>query len=269
MVWEVDERDYRWWWPWATLSAVVFVLVFSCTAFATESEEVSQEQNGVEVSQEQKLDRDMLETIDRIDNKLTNIQRELESEEAEEEEGKESPELVELQHINESIGILIEQNAGEPLPEAQEPLRANGRFVSVAYANVSPTGSYATYAAGVLPKLGWNDDYVFWQESSQSYVFAWGDLSYSSQTFTGDNVRWLRWYWAGQSQGYVLEEDSGSLSLSSAGYTVLSNLSDYPTLVNSSEQIRREVMLYAVVTAAVFSLHHVWTYCIRNRNGTN
>lgn len=274
MVWQVDDTDYKWWWPWAVLASLVFVLVFSTQALAEESESIGPDEVSVtDSSYDDKPIRDRLdgltghvETIGEKLDQLIAIQTPKKETEA---RAPESEELAELKSINENIGILIEQNNQDPdAPKQSESLRAS-TITSVAYGNVSPTTQYATYASNVLPKLGWSDHYVFWQDGQQSYVMAWGDLVYENRTFTGSGCNYLHWYWQSQQAGYVVESGTANISVSSAGYTVLSDLDVWPALPNTgSEVMRREIMLYAVVAVAAASLSCVWGYTLRNRNGT-
>lgn len=276
MVWKVDVNDYKWWWPWAVLTSLVFVLVFCSTAMAEETESIDSGSQDVLVAQtfddgpiRQRIDglTGHVQAIEEKIDQLITIQTP--KEEKTEANAPESEELAELKSINENIGILIEQNNADPdAPQKSDSLRAS-TITSVAYGNVSPTSQYATYASNVLPKLGWSEHYVFWQDGQQSYVMAWGDLGYENRTFTGSGCNYLHWYWQSQQAGYVVESGTANISLSSAGYTVLSDLDVWPALPNQTNEVmRREIMLYSVVAVAAASLAFVWSYTLRNRNGT-
>lgn len=179
-----------------------------------------------------------------------------------EEEAK-SPELEELESINGSIGILIEQNNGEQPVESKA--LAAGRVSLVAYANASPTSQYAEYARGMLQKLGWHDHYCFLQDGQSSYVYVWGDLSVDGAGDIVGEASYVRWYWESNTVGYIMETGTGTVSVSPNSHTVLSDLGVFPAL-DSVEPLRREVMFYAVAACSVYCLHTVWSFLLRYRD---
>lgn len=173
-----------------------------------------------------------------------------------------------LSTISEQL-TTISGNTAEATETATDSLGGT-RAASVtlsAYSNVSPTGAYATYAAGYLPRLGWSDHYCFLQDSNSSYVMVWGDLTKEdATTITGSSCNWVRWYYFQQSTGYIMESGTGAVSISTNDHVVLSDLDGWPMLSGSSDELlRREVMWYAVVGIAVFSLLHVWSFSLRTR----
>lgn len=284
MVWQVDPEDYNTSWPLMALVVIVLVMcsVFSCSCFAwAEGEEVKEDSTqNIEVSVDNSgvvgAIVDLQVSVDRLLTIIEGQERDrildrenLAREKDEQRENKaDSPELTELKSINKNLGILIEQNTGEKYTEEKSVGMSKAATAFVAYGNVSPTNQYAQYAIGLLPTLGWEEHYVFLQDSNQAYTFVWGDLSASgNHTISGSSCSWLRWYWAGQSTGYVLERGAGSVTVSPSQYTLLADIDGWPTLGDGSEVLRREVMLYAVVAVCVFSLASVLRFCVR-RGGT-
>lgn len=179
-------------------------------------------------------------------------------------ENEDSPELTQLKEINDKVGILTN---GQIEPEETElkPVKAAANVTVVAYGNVSPTSQYAHYAAQIVPKMQWNDDYVFVQTANSEYYLFWGDLSQpDSGTITG-TAMWVRWYFTGNTTGYVMQDGSGQVSISTNGYTVLSTKGNYPLLDDGTDMLHKEVTFYALVACALFSLRYVWAFLVRMR----
>lgn len=190
---------------------------------------------------------------------------------------KQQDELDEIDNTQErqldylsSIDDKLTQIYGESdVSEAeQQPVRAES-VQFVAYANASPSGTYYNYSQGLMPRLGLNDHYVYLQDTQSSYVFAYGSFDYDEETktFTGQEITWVRWFNQGAGLGYRVETGQSEVSVTCRDYMVLSDLGDWPLII-SDEMPRREVMIYAVVAIAIYSLHSVWSYTLRNRNGT-
>lgn len=218
----------------------------------------------VQVDQSQVLQQ--LDTISiQLDNLTQVVTPELENEEIKvKKEDEDSPELTQLKEINEKVGTLAN---GSLVPEETElqPIKAAANVTVVAYGNVSPTSQYAHYAAQIVPKMHWNDDYVFVQTANSEYYLFWGTLSQpDSGTITG-TAMWVRWYFSGNTNGYVMQEGSGQVSISTNGYTVLSTKGNYPLLDDGTDMLHKEVTFYALVAAALFSLRYVWNFLVRMR----
>lgn len=172
-----------------------------------------------------------------------------------------------LKSIDETLQGMAGNMAGDSLVESA-PLRASNVNV-VAYSNVTPTGTYASYAAGMLPRLSWEDEYVYVQDASNSYIFIWGDLEKAdSQTIRGSSCEYVRWYYSGQQLGYLQESGTADVSVTTQGHVVLSSLDGWP-MIESQEVLRREVAFYALVAACVFSLASVWGFCVRLRGAVS
>lgn len=152
--------------------------------------------------------------------------------------------------------------------EQQESRAAVSINTFTAYQNVSPTGAYASYAKGMLPKVGFNQHYCFLQDSNSSYVFVWGDLR-NGNSITGTNVIWVRWYYANNNVGYVEEFGGGDVTISPNNHVILTDLGNHPMLDANDELFRKEVGYYAVVTVALFSLVSVWGFVVRLRGSVS
>lgn len=164
-----------------------------------------------------------------------------------------------------SIDAKLDGLAPEVLEIEQQEARA---AVSVntfnAYANVSPTSAYASYAKGLLPRVGFGEHYCFLQDTNSSYVFIWGALANGSM-ITGTDVKWVRWYYVNNTSGYVEEYGGGDVTINPSNHVILTDLGDRPMLDSSIELLRREVGFYAVVTVVLFSLVAVWGFVVRLR----
>ena len=143
-------------------------------------------------------------------------------------------------------------------------MNANKSTISVsAYSNVPSTGTYAEYAKGILPRADYGDHYCYVQDSSSSYLMAYGDLKLSGGNITG-NAHWVRWYYGGTNVGFVTEQGEGNISINPASHVVMSDLGNYP-MFESNEQLRKELGFYAVVAVSVFSLVSVLGFVVRLR----
>lgn len=198
--------------------------------------------------QDQHLQEEQQQELDRIDNDS-------------------SRELDLISNIDTNVSRIVE-DGDSSVPESEPVLTRDNLHTFVCYGHSPTSNNYYQYALGLMPKVGWNDHYCFIQDTQGSYVFTYGDLvSDGSGTITGSDCTWHRWYNGGMNVGWVHETGSGGVSITTQGYTIYSDLDWYPT-IPSDEILRREVMWYAVVGVAVVSLHLVWSYCLRNRNGT-
>lgn len=181
------------------------------------------------------------------------------------EKKEEEPSEVELlQHIDETLSDMAEEPE-QVKREPEEPIRA-ARISLAAYANVSPTNQYSQYAMGYLPRVGWEEHYAYLQDGQQSYIFVWGDLEkVDSTTIAGEGCDWVRWYWASQSQGYLVESGKSDVTITTGSHVVMSDLDGMPLLDPQADSLRKEVGFYALVAAVLFSLASVWTFTLRLR----
>lgn len=193
--------------------------------------------------------------------------------EGDENTDEKSPELEQLECIGKGIDGLDKrlesmsksmENEVEQIEEQKSlsDSKAGGLTVTV-YGNVSPTGSYAEYAKGLLPRMEYKDHYVFLQDTSSSYVMAYGDLTLGNGSISGTG-KWSRWYYSGNQYGYLYEKGNGSISVTLNNHVVMSDLGDYP-MFESNEQIRKEVGFYAVVGVSIFSFCTVLGFVLRLR----
>lgn len=178
---------------------------------------------------------------------------------------EEGPTEIELlEHIDETLTELVEEP--EPVQkEGVEPLRATRLSLS-AYTNVSSTNQYAEYAKGLLPRVGFDKHYCFLQDEQQAYTFVWGNLSkVDATTISGTDCCYMRWYWASQSQGWLVQSGTADVAISTGSRVVLSDLEGFSMLDAQQDSLRKEVGFYAVVAAALFSLRFVWSFLVRMR----
>lgn len=207
------------------------------------------------------------ETLDRH---LTNIEQLLTPEPEVPKDENAKDELDYLISIDDKLSEITLKDTVEN--EVQPITREGAKAASVtltAYANSPATGTYATYALGMLPRVGFNEHYVFVQDTQSSYVFAWGELSPTSSTAISGTGSWVRWYNAGTQIGYVQESGTGSVTVNTGNHIVISDLQGRPMLTGSnSEVVRKEVGFYAQVACVLFSLATVWAFLLRMRSGT-
>lgn len=169
-----------------------------------------------------------------------------------------------LDTISEQLGQIVGEVTSPELT-ASEPLRASAATVTLtAYGNVSPTGTYAQYAVRLLPRVGYAEDYVYFQSSNSDYWLFWGDLS-GGDAITGSDLHYARWYYDSASRVTQYQTGTASLSLSPAGYTVLSSLDGWPVLDDGTMQMRSEVGFYALAAVALHCLGSVWSWLLRTR----
>lgn len=181
------------------------------------------------------------------------------------EEEEPSEEVKLLEHIDDSLSMLS-GSVREEEQEIQYNVERAATQAFVCYGNVAPTGTYASYAAGFIPRLGWSDNYVYLQDTNGSYVMVMGKLtSPDANTIVGNNCEWIRWYYSG-SNGYVVERGSGNVSVTLNNHMVCSDLPSWPLLGDASVELqRRELMFYAIVATVWACLAVVWRFGLRMR----
>lgn len=136
---------------------------------------------------------------------------------------------------------------------------------SSVYGSVTPSTSYANFAASLLPKLGFSDDYVFFRSGENEFIFVHGAMSLSGTTFSGDSVDYERFYYGGSSRGYLFDSGTGSLSLDTVGYVVLSNLGDYPTLTGADASMTHVLVFVSTVALCLFVISRLLSFTLRTR----
>lgn len=250
------------------LGLVVCLACSPSTAHAVEEGEQAAPAQVVDNSGVESKLNDIYYQIDELNSYIVNrdLQDKAEEDSVADEPDTNSPELEKLTEINSNLDLLVEQGLGETIAESKA-LGAARSYSFVAYANVSPTSSYAEYARGLLPHVGYLDHYVLMQDSQSSYVFAWGDFALADDgTLYASDAQFVRWYYANNSLGYQQESGSGAISCTKNSHVVISDVGLNPLLV-SDEYTRRDVMLYALVAASVYSLNRVWSFLLRMRSG--
>lgn len=165
--------------------------------------------------------------------------------------------------VDGKLDTLLIQGAEPEIKAVERVSGVNLNFT--AYCNVSPTNQYSEYARNVIPKMGWNDDYVFLQDSSSSYVLVYGDIDYySSGVFEGTDCTYTRWYYSGTGTGYIQQSGMANIRISVNDYVVLSTLGDYPLLDNGFTLFRQECCYYVTAAVILFCLRSCFAYVTRN-----
>lgn len=199
---------------------------------------------------------------------MTPLPEPVETVEKKEEKSEETKQL-------EKIGEQLESIQKELTPEVveveeQKPVSATKATVTfTAYGNANPTNQYAQYSIGLLPRLGYGEHYIYLQDTSSSYVFVYGDLRRTDTNSYSGNAKYVRWYYVNNVNGYVQENGSGNVIVSTAGHVVMSDLEDRPMLAVGSELIRREVGFYALTACSIFCLASVLGFCVRLRGAVS
>lgn len=168
-----------------------------------------------------------------------------------------APEVVTL--YDEDGVALSSEDMRVAAPESRASLPTS------VYGSVTPSSSYANYAAALLPKLGFSEDYVFFRSGDNEYFFVHGDLSLSGQEISGDAVSYERFYYGGSSRGYLFDSGSGSLALDTGGYVVLSNLGDYPTLQGSDAAVTHVLVFVSSVGICLYVISRLLSFTLRTR----
>ena len=165
----------------------------------------------------------------------------------------------------------IAGNSSEPEIAEQKSVQTRASSIAfVAYSNAPSSGTYVNYASGYLSQMGYSDNYVFLQDTSSSYVFVFGDLSpIDTNTISGSNVKWVRWYYSNNNVGYVMETGQSNVTITTNNHVVLSSLPKWPSMSGSSdEQLRKEVGFYALVLVSCSVLRDIWSFLVRMRTAS-
>lgn len=198
--------------------------------------------------------------LSELKGKLGDILKQLEGQ-------SDSDEIAQLKAISSKLDTLIADTA-QPALEAVAPIERNraGNMVFTVYGNANPTNQYSTYAKQLIPKVGWLDDYVYFQDTANSYVLVWGDIDWASAgTFTGTQCKYTRWYYSGTGTGYLVDSGVSNVVVSTDSHVVLSSLAEFPLLDDGFTLYRQEVCFYAIVALVIFCLSNVWNWLVRMR----
>lgn len=129
------------------------------------------------------------------------------------------------------------------------------------------SSTYVDIGRDCLWGLRWFDDYVFYRASNNTYNFCYGDLSYSNGVFSSPSCTILTITAPSSYTGSMTVSSSvDSLSLSTSGRLVYSNLGGFPAL-DSRKYIYDEVMYIAVVALGVHVLASASSFILRNSAG--
>lgn len=188
-----------------------------------------------------------------------------------EKKAEKSEETKQLEKIGEKLDNIQKEIAPEVVViEEQKPLSTTKAAVTfTAYANANPSNQYAQYSIGLLPRLGYGEHYIYLQDTSSSYVFVYGDLSKTDTNSFSGNAKYVRWYYVNNMNGYVQESGRSNVIVNTASHVIMSDLDDRPMLAVGSELIRREVGFYALTACCIFCLASVLGFCVRLRGAVS
>lgn len=173
-----------------------------------------------------------------------------------------------LDTISKQLEAITMQNAEPEIEVAPLAATKSNTLSGSVYGNVSPTNQYAAYAARIVPKMGFSDDYCFYADSSSSYVLVWGDIELGGGGhFTGTGCKFSRWYYSGSGTGYLTQSGTADLDLSAGQYVVLSTLGTYPLLDDGVTMLRHEIAFYMVCAVCLYSLAKCLGFTLRMRGG--
>lgn len=244
--------------------ALILLLVLSCPTVALADED--EEQDIIEVVTTEdfeeyqglvnQIEADQNVTIDTLGESVENISDEIT-------QVKEDMEIVRNTEVDfpETIKV-IPTDVMEINNLESEPLRS---ITSTCYATLTNNSSGANYLSGMLPKLGWNQDYVAWQDTNASYILAYGQIEYENGTFTSTDCEYVRYYRTNNTS-WLYEYGSGTLNLDAGNYGVLSSLGDYPILGEGQHEQLLFYQFAIVLTLSIYAFRSVFSFLLRTRS---
>ena len=125
--------------------------------------------------------------------------------------------------------------------------------------------SYLQYFKDVSPKIGINDDYVFYRSGQYEYKLITGELDYDGGYFFGSNVKSLTLSLTNAySSSYIWTSEAlTSWDLTTSGYMVYSNLGDYPELIERGDYLATASIILLVIGFFAFYLRSIFVYSLR------
>lgn len=204
-----------------------------------------------------------LEKLRSIDQNLTEMHDELTPK-----DGKSTVDY--LSSIEDQLSTIAGNSSEPEIAEQRSAKTRAGSIAFVAYANAPSSGTYVNYANGYLSQMSYGDNYVFLQDTSSSYVFAFGDLSpVDTNTISGNMIKWVRWYYSNNNVGYVMETGQSDITITCNNHVILSSLPKWPAITGAAdEQLRKEVGFYALVLVSCSVLRDVWSFLVRMRSAS-
>lgn len=148
-------------------------------------------------------------------------------------------------------------------PEEQQPVESESYNENDEYA-VMPLADYDTYYGsisttyveymrGYLSKLEPDMHYVGARTGQYEYIFAYGDLIYTGNSFSGSNIHVVTWNT--QNTGYFNSSLQSSFSLSPGSYLVYTDLGfDYPALATSSDMSLRQIVYVIAISISFYTI---------------
>lgn len=139
----------------------------------------------------------------------------------------------------------------DPYFDSIEPLSDYSTY----YGAIGTT--YLEYMRGFLPKLGFKDHYVAARTSQYDYIFAYGDLEFTGTLFRGNNITVIRWNT--YNTGTYYHGNESSFNLSTGGYMVYSDLSNfYPSLADTAGISSRQILILLTIMGLVWTIDHMY-----------
>ena len=115
-----------------------------------------------------------------------------------------------------------------------------------------------TIFQGLVAKVPFGQNYVYWRDGQSSYKFAYGTLSWDGSEFTGEgSVTICSYYTDGSNYNSIYNwgvSYDNSFSLDPGDRLVYSDLGDYPGLAEREVLTYGAVTAYTVVCVAIFLL---------------
>lgn len=151
-------------------------------------------------------------------------------------------------------------STGAPEPQ-RGPVEVGGVYGSTL------SSTYTGLAEGVLRHVqGYGDHYILWRYGSYSYSLAVGDLEWNGSRVSG-SADVYRWTIDGGHGSDVRQDVSydESISLAPGGYVVWSDIAPGPALDTSGSLLLAVLVLAAVVTVGVWTMHRAWMWAVRLR----
>lgn len=118
----------------------------------------------------------------------------------------------------------------------------------------SISSSYLDYARDLLPKVGLEEDYVFYRSGQYDYMFVHGDIDCSGGRFSGD----VHYHEFNTGSGYnssptMVSDSMNGWSLDTQNRIVYSSLGDFPTIEERGAQHETiQTILIVIIALCVF-----------------
>lgn len=195
---------------------------------------------------------------------VDDLQSSREGEEDAEEDAVRDEERSEPDSVGDEVVSLVTYNAeGEILSTTEQPraIPASRATYNI-YASVTQN-TYSEMATNMLWRVPWSNDYVFWRSGQYTYVFAYGDFTFSSGRFDCTDANIVTFQLDSNYNGtYTMSKSTGSVSLVPSSYIVYSNLGDYP-LIDNEIVYQKFIVFMGCVGLAMALVRSVFSFTYR------